>query len=162
MSVPISNLPSSPLNVGMAPLLASATPETSSVSLATPSSATLITGQSASVTIPSIAQFVKVTVFLPTVTVSAAATITLSVYSGATSGTLTTLIQSQSFIAGTAATQFCGSFSFLIPVSTAAIAANNLQIGSTSFLSIAATASAGNFVVNGTSTAVLNTSFEVL
>lgn len=160
MAIPTSLIPPTPLNIGMQSVIGNSAPQTATITLSAPTSDTLITGLTQQITVPSIGQFIKVTVLLPSVTISAATTITISVYSGATTGTLTTLVQSQAFISGTAATQFCGDYIFFIPVTATGTAFP--QAGSTTFLSITAKASTGNFVVNATATLPASSVVEVL
>lgn len=157
MSIGPAGLPVTPLNYAVNTILGTGTAQAATVTLTAPTTATLITGMDTTVpvVIPVTAQFVKVTLFLPSVTISAAATITLGVYTDpSTAGTLTTLQQAQSFVSGTGATAFCGTYTFLIPVTAAGTSFP--EIGSSVYVSVAATASTGNFVVNGTSTKVMN------
>ena len=149
MSVPLALIPASPLNIAMAPVIGSSAPVTTTVTLTAPTTAQLITGLNTPipVVVPSVANYVRVTAYLPSVTVSAAATITFTVYSGATAGALTTVVQSFTFVTATGQTTAAGVYEYLIPVTAAGTTFP--QAGSSIYLSIAATASTGNVVVNG-------------
>ena len=150
MAIQTGPIPPTPLDITIAPVIGYTVPGTSTITLTAPTSATLITGMSTQITVPTAAQWLEVEVYLPSVTVSAAATTTLSLYQGATAGALTTVVQTIAFITPTGGTQFAGFYKFLVP--TAAAGASFPDIGSTVFLSVAATSSTGNFVVNATST----------
>ncbi len=145
MSVPLASLPVTPLNLATAPVVGSIAPLTSAVTLTTPTSATLITGCTLSVTIPAVAQFIGIKFLAQDATVTAAATVTLGCYTGATTGALTTLFDSRIVVAPTGGTTVACQTEFLLPV-TSTLA------GTTVFFSVAATASTGNFVLNAGST----------
>lgn len=145
MSVPLATIPETPLNVAMAPLLASAVPLVAGVTLTTPTSATLITGLTVPITIPSGAVFVRIQVSGKNATVTAAATVTLSAYTGATAGILTTLIGDAVVVAPTGGTTAAVNATFYLPVT-------NALWGTSTNVSIAATASTGNFVLNAAAT----------
>ncbi len=145
MSVPLATLPATPLNLSMAPVLGGAVPLTAAVSLTTPTSATVITGLTIPITIPSVASYVRVEVCGKGVTISAAATITIGCYLGATANALTTLIGTQVRLGATGGTVCDINGVFFLPV-TSALA------GTSTNISIAATASTGNFVTQASST----------
>ncbi len=145
MSIPQAGIPNSPITVSAAPVLGSATPLVAAVSLTTPTSATLVTGLTVPITIPALAQFVKVELVGKGVTISAAATITIGAYIGSTAGALTTLIGTQVRLGATGGTVCDINGTFFLPVTTA-------LAGTTTNVSIAATASTGNFVTQASAT----------
>lgn len=115
------------------------------VSLTTPTSPTLITGLTLSLRVPATASYLLVQLKAKNATVTAAATVTLGCYTGATTGALTTLKGTTVVVAATGGTTVPVDTQFMIPVTTA-------LGGTTVFISIAATASTGNFVLNGGAT----------
>ncbi len=145
MSVPTALQPPTALGVAMAPLVASAVPLVSAVTLSTPTSATLVTGLTVPITIPLVAQFIRVSVQGKNATVTAAATITLGCYIGATAGTLTTLQGTSVVVAPTGGTTVAVNSVFYIPVTST-------NAGTSTNVSIAATASTGNYVLNAAAT----------
>lgn len=145
MSVPLATLPVTPLNLATAPIIGNIVPLTTGVTLTTPTSATLITGATLSVAIPALAQYVGIKFIAQDATVTAAATVTLGCYTGATTGTLTTLFDSRIVVAPTGGTTVACTTEFMLPV-TPTLA------GTTLFFSVAATASTGNFVINAGAT----------
>jgi hypothetical protein len=118
---------------------------TSGVTLTTPTSAALITGLTQSVPIAPRTTYLLVVVKGKNATVTAAATITLGCYSGATSGALTTLLGTTVVVAPTGGTTVAVDTMFLVPITPS-------QWNTSIFISIAATASTGNFVLNAGST----------
>jgi hypothetical protein len=126
--------------------LNSATP----VTLTTPTTATLITGLTAQITIPPMAKVIKVSVQGSSATVTAAATITTALYFGATTGLLTTQVAQSVVVAPTGGTSVAVNSIFYVPVTAASTTFPGS--GSTAFLSIAATASSGNYVLNTNAT----------
>lgn len=161
MSIPIGAIPPNPLGIVVTPALGYTVPGVATITLTTPTVATLITGMSTLISVPATGgQWVEVEVYLPSVTVSAAATTTLSLYQGATAGALTTLVQTQAFITPTGGTQFAGFYKFLVPITAAS--ATFPGAGSSVFLSVSATSSTGNFVVNATATQPSNMIVKVL
>jgi hypothetical protein len=145
MSVLIGGLPESPILASVNPLVGVPVKLTSGVTLTAPTSATLITGLTQSITVPLNAQYIRVVVSGKSATVTAAATITLGLYTGATTGTLTTLVGTHVVVAPTGGTSVAIEATFFIPVTS--------TIANTSFfVSAAATASTGDFVLNAAST----------
>lgn len=149
MSVNLASIPNTPFNVAVQPVLNSIVPLTSGVTLTNPSSATLITGASVQVTVPNLAQFIAVYFQGSDATVTAAATITTALYKGATSGALTTLVGNSVVVAPTGGTTVAVNSIFWIPVTTD-------MYGTSFFVSVAATASSGNYVLNAGSTSPTN------
>jgi hypothetical protein len=149
MSVGQSAIPSQPVAVSIQPVINSINPLTTAVTLTTPTSATLITGLTLPVTIPTGAQFIFLYLKAQDATVTAAATITLGAYQGVTTGALTTLFDSTIVVAPTGGTTVATDTKFILPV-------NTTMYGTTIFLSVAATASSGNFVMNAGSTSPIN------
>jgi hypothetical protein len=78
-------------------------------------------------------------------TVSAAATITMGAYTGATSGALTTLFADKVVVAPTGGTTVSIDKIFILPITGS-------QWNTSLYISIAATASSGNFVLNAGAT----------
>jgi hypothetical protein len=148
MPVPMSTIPAvgQIIDVWAAPLCAAPIQLTGNVTLTAPTSATLVTGLTTLVAIPALATYLRVQVSGADATVTAAATITISLYSGATSGTLTTLIADSVVVAPTGGTTVAVNSTFYVPVT------NALAGTSATYLSIAATASTGNFVLNAGAT----------
>ena len=135
----------SPYNLLITNLLGTAGPLTSAVTLTTPSSATLITGLTAFITIPSGAVFIKVEVVGKGVTISAAATITQGAYTGSTSGALTTLFGTQVRLGATGGTVCDLNGEYYLPVTPS-------LYNTSTWISIAATASSGNYVTQASAT----------
>lgn len=161
MSVPLANTPVTPLNLATAPVIGNSAAVVATTNFTSPSSATYLTGLNANIVVPSVGNFIRVSLLLSSVTgMTAAATITLSIYSGATAGTLTTLQQSTSFVLSTGQTTLGGLYEFIIPVT--ATGTTFPQAGSTTFLSAAVTASSGNFNIIGAATTPAQLVIEVL
>lgn len=145
MSIPVASIPVTPLTLSVNPVIGKAVPLTAAVTLTTPTSATLITGLTCPITIPANASYVKVEVVGKGVTITAAATITQGCYLGATAGTLTTLIGTQVRLGATGGTVCDLNGTYFLPV-TSALASTSTNI------SIAATASTGNYVTQAAAT----------
>ena len=162
MAVPTSLIPVTPISLSTSAVLGASAPVTSTVTLTTPTSAAIITGLNTpvAITVPALGSYIRVKAYLPSVTQSAAAATTICLYSGATAGALTTLVQSVNYTTATGGTSIGGVFEFLVPVTAAGTTFP--QAGSSIFLSIAATDSTGNFVVNGAAATPASMIVEVL
>lgn len=111
----------------------------------TPTSATLIPGLTQSVSIQQYTDWLLIHLSGKSATVTAGATITIGAYTGATTGALTTLFMDTVSVVGTGATTVAVAKTFMLPVTPA-------MWNTTIFISIAATATTGNFVLNATAT----------
>jgi hypothetical protein len=145
MALTPKSIPVNDLQFSMQTIAGQAVPLVANVTLTAPTSATLVTGLTALVTIPQYSEFLKVILDGSGATVTAAATITEGVYTGATAGALTTLVNSRVIVAPTGGTTVNVGNEFLIPVTPS-------QWGTQEYISIAATASTGNFVLSAAST----------
>ncbi len=148
MSYPIQQTAFSPYNLFVSSFLGSAQ-LTSAVTLTTPTSATLITGLSVFITIPAGATMVKVELTGKGVTITAAATITIGAYTGASSGALTTLMGTNVRLGATGGTVCDLNGEFYLQVTPS-------LYNTGTWISIAATASTGNFVTQAAATEPTN------
>ncbi len=148
MAFPIQQTPFSPYNLFVSNFLGQ-TQLTSAVTLTTPTSATLITGLSQFVTIPAGASLIQVQLTGKGVTITAAATITIGCYQGVTSGALTTLFGSQVRLGATGGTVCDLDGLFFLAVTPS-------MYNTSIYISIAGTASTGNFVTQAGATEPTN------
>lgn len=155
MSVPTSAIPNTPFTLQVSPVLNAITPLVTGVTLTTPTVATLVTGLTMPITIPNLAQFVVLTLTAPGINVTAGASIFISAYQGVTTGALTTVFGTVGIVAPTGGTTIPCNYQFILPVTTA-------MYGTTIFLSIAGTASTGNFAMSASSTSPINLIATVL
>jgi hypothetical protein len=144
MSFPIQQTPYSPYNLFISNLLGNVV-LTGPVTLSTPTSATLITGLTTQILIPAGASYIKVELAGSGVTITAAATITIGAYTGATSGALTTQFGTQVRLGATGGTVCDLNGEFYLPVTPSLY---NTQ----TYISLSGTASTGNFVTQAGAT----------
>lgn len=147
-SSPFVVTPNVPYNLSVSNLIAQ-TQLTAAVSLVTPTSATLITGLVANITVPLGAALIKVSLTGKGVTITAAATITIGAYTAATSGALTTLFGTQVRLGATGGTVCDLNGDFYLSVTPS-------MWGTQFWINIAATASTGNFVTQAAATEPTN------
>lgn len=148
MPIPIQQTPYSPYNLFITNLLGQ-TQLITAVTLTTPTSATLITGLSILVTPPAGSSLIQIDLAGKGVTITAAATITIGAYTGVTSGALTTLFGSQVRLGATGGTVCDLNGRFFLSVTPS-------MYGIPLYISIAGTASTGNFVTQAGSTEPTN------
>lgn len=147
MPQPLSSIPAigNVLDAWVNPLVAQPVQLTSGVTLTAPTSATYLTGATLTISVPSLAQWIVVSLKGKNATVTAAATITTGIYTGASAGTLTTLVGDSVVVAPTGGTTVAVNTDVWIPVT-------NATAGTTIIVSVGITASTGNYVLNAGAT----------
>lgn len=145
MAILPASIPVNDMSIGYQQIAGVPVQLVSGVTLTTPTSATYVTGLTVTVAVPQLAQFIAIHVNGTNATVTAAATVTLGAYIGATAGTLTTLFGSSVVVAPTGGTTVGVNSTFWLPVTST-------MWGTSVIVSIGATASSGNYVLNASST----------